>query len=250
MKRLMPRQVLDESTKNRAHVLEASERSFSGHFPKIRKTIAKVGRDRKKASMVLAHLAVVNHRLPKLGSPVEGTLNAIETLLADSGVIELSDAVMIHAANRALNCKAPCHRKGKNSFADAVMLETYIDALRVSDAGKRFAFFTDNHIDFSVTDGNFKLPHPDFASSFGRIGSMYFISLAECLRKIDPSLVSEVEWMATQEQPRGISEVLVAHELLFDQVWHNRHKYHEWEIKRGKVKVVSGRNGTRYSRST
>jgi len=179
MKLLVPRLVLGEFRKNRVRVLKASERSLTGHFQEARKAIAKVGGDRKKVSMVLAHLADVSHKLPKLGSPVESTLNAIETLLADSEVIEPSDAVMIRAANRALNREAPCHHKNKNSIADAVILETYIDASKTRGAWNRFAFVTDNHIDFSVTDGNFKLPHPDFASSFSKIRSMYVVGPAK-----------------------------------------------------------------------
>jgi hypothetical protein len=146
---------------------------------------------------------------------------------------------MLRAADRALNRKGPCHRDNKNSLADAVILETYIEAANAKGSGQRFAFVTDNHSDFSVCDGNFKLPHPDFASAFSKIRSMYFINLAECLRKIDPSFVSEVEWFARQEQPRGISELIAAHELLFDQVWYIRHKYYMREIAKGKVRIVS-----------
>lgn len=239
MKLLVPRQVLDEFKRNRARVLKVSERSFTGHLQEVRKAVAKVGGDKKKATMVLAHLAEVNHKLPQIGRPVETTLDAIGKLLTDAEIIEPTDAVMLRAADRALNRKAPCHRENKNSMADAVILETYFEAAKAKGAGQRFAFVTDNHADFSVTDGNFKLPHPDFASSFSKIRSMYFTNLAECLRKIDPSFVSEVEWFALREQPRGISELIKAHELLFDQVWYNRHKYHAWEIARGKVKVVT-----------
>lgn len=239
MKLLVPRQVLNEFKNNRARVLKASERNFTGHLQEVRNAITKVGGDKKKTNMVLAHLADVNHKLPQLGRPVEATLEAIEKLLTGTEIIEPTDAVMLRAADRALNRKAPCHRDNKNSLADAVILETYIEAAKAKGVGQRFAFVTDNYTDFSVVNGNFKLPHPDFASAFSKIRSMYFINLAECLRKIDPSFVSEVEWFSLQEQPRGISELIKAHELLFDQVWYNRHKYHMWEIEKGKVKIVT-----------
>ena len=239
MRLLVPRQVLDEFRKNRARVLKASERSFTGHFQEVRRAINKVGGDKKKTTMVLDYLADVNHKLPQLGRQVEVTLDAIEKLLAGSALIEPSDAVMLRAADRALKRKAPCHRDNKNSLADAVILETYVESTNAKRTGQRFAFVTDNHTDFSVVQGNFKVPHPDFTSAFSKMRSMYFISLAECLRKIDPSLVSEVEWFALQDRPRGISELIKAHELLFDQVWYNRHKYHMREIEKGKVKIVT-----------
>ena len=79
----------------------------------------------------------------------------------------------------------------------------------------------------------------DIAGSFSKIKSMYFISLAECLRKIDPSFVSEVEWFALREDPRGISELIKEHEILCDKLWYGHHKHHEWEIAKGKVKLVT-----------
>jgi len=238
MKLLVPRQVLDEFKKNRARVLKASERSFAGHLREVRKAVTKVGGPKKKTDMILAHLNEVNHKLPQLGRPVEQTLDAIEKLLTDADVIEASDTVMLRAADRALKQKAPCHRDNKNSLADAVIIETYVEASKDGARGDRFAFVTDNHVDFSAIDGNFKLPHPDIAAAFSKIRSMYFINLAECLCRIDPGFVSEIEWFAKQEQPRGIKELIDAHELLFDQVWYNRHKYHMWEIEKGKVKIV------------
>lgn len=98
-------------------------------------------------------------------------------------------------------------------MADAVIIETYIEASAAGVRGDRFAFVTDNYVDLSVTDGNFKLPHTDIASRFSKIRSMYFINLAECLRKIHSGFVSEVEWFAKQEQPRSIKVLIDAHEL-------------------------------------
>ena len=92
MKLLVPHLVVDEFRRNRARVLKASERSLTGHFQEVRNAVNKVGGDKKKTKLVLAHLAEVNHQLPKLGSPVEGTLDAIEALFAKSEIIEASDA--------------------------------------------------------------------------------------------------------------------------------------------------------------
>lgn len=239
MRLLVPRQVLDEFKRNRSRVVKASERSFTGHLQEVRRAIAKVGGPKKKTEMVLAHLADVNHKLPQLGRPVEQTLDEIEKLLTSAEIIEPSDAVMLRAAQRALHRKAPCHHENKNGIADAIILETYLERLKSKSTGERYAFVTDNHTDFSGSNGSFKVPHPDLASAFSKIKSMYFINLAECLRKVDPSFVSEAEWLADHEKPRGITELLKAHHQLTDQVWYNRHKESEWEIRQGKLKVVS-----------
>lgn len=239
IKLLVPRLVVDEFRRNRARVLKASERSLMGHFQEVRNAVNKVGGEKKKTKLILAHLAEITHKLPKLGSPVVGTLDAIDKLFEKAEIIEASNEVLLRAADRALNRKAPCHRDNKNSMADAVIFETYVDAARSRAVGQRFAFVTDNTSDFSIPVGNNKLPHPDVAGSFSKIRSMYFTNLVECLRRINSSLVREVQWFALQDQPRGIAELIGAHELLFDQVWYTRHKFHMWEIEQGKVKIVT-----------
>jgi len=238
MKLIVPTQVVDEFNRNRARVAKAADKSLSGHIREVRKAVMKVGGDKKKTQMVLAHLAEVNHKLPQLGRPIEQTLDEIEKLLDEAVAVPPSDAVMRRAAERALRLAAPCQRVNKNSIADAVVFETYSEVVGAGLARDRFAFVTDNHHDFSAED-HFKLPHPDIASRFSKIKSMYFVSLAECLRKIDPSFVSEVEWFALREKPRGISELLKEHEILRDRLWYGHHKYHEWEISKGKVKLVT-----------
>ena len=238
MQLIVPRQVVDEFKRARPRVAKTAERSYASHFQEIRRAIDKVGGDTRKRTSALKYLADVQHKLPQLGRPVEATLDEIEKLLAKADIIEPSQSVLVAAGQRALHRKAPCHTD-KNSMGDAVILETYFEQAANRGTGRRYAFVTDNYTDFSVPNGNRKLPHPDFSSHFSKIRSMYFTNLAECLRKIDSSFVSEVEWFAAHEEQRGISDLMREHELLLDQVWYNRHKYHMREIKTGKVKVVT-----------
>ena len=125
-------------------------------------------------------------------------------------------------------------------MADAVLIETYAECIRGKAAsGGRFAFVTHNKSDFSIENGNHKLPHPDFASLFSRIKSLYFINLPEALRRVEPSLVTDImlEHSWTQE-PRGLTEILEAEDLLFNQVWYNRHWNLRIGIEKGNIKVV------------
>jgi hypothetical protein len=108
-----------------------------------------------------------------------------------------------------------------------------------SAAGQRFAFVTHNKHDFSVANGNQTLPHPYIAAYFSRIKSLYFINLAELLRRIEPSLVSDVMFeLSWSEEPRGLSEILKAEDLLFHQVWYNRHWGLRIGVEEGRIKVV------------
>jgi hypothetical protein len=124
-------------------------------------------------------------------------------------------------------------------MADAIIIETYAEFVRSGTPGVRFAFVTHNKADFSVENGNQKLPHPDIAKCFSRIKSLYFINLAEALRRVEPSLVTDImiEHSWTQE-PRGLTEILDAEDLLFHHVWYNRHWGLRIGVQSGKIKVV------------
>jgi hypothetical protein len=190
---------------------------------------------------VLGYLSDVDHRIPIIGGAAEGTLARIDAALAAATCIEVSDRAKVLAADRALHRKAPCHHENKNSMADAMLIETYFECVRTGGAaGQRFAFVTHNKHDFSLANGNQKLPHADLAGSFSKIKSMYFINLVECLRRIDPTRVTYAMWEQEWEQePRSLSDILDAMDRLTTQVWYNRHKNLAWRIANGKHKIVS-----------
>jgi hypothetical protein len=70
---------------------------------------------------------------------------------------------------------------------------------------------------------------------------MYFITLADLIRKIDGVyLESDVlTAMGYEFEPRGLSEIFAAMDELTEQVWLNRHMNLRWEVKHGKIKVVT-----------
>jgi hypothetical protein len=238
---LVPRIVLNEFQKNRNRVAKSSAKSLSTHFNFVKDAIRRADGDKKQKDRVLGYLSDVDHRIPILGGAAEGTLARIDTIFAAATVIEASDDVKVRAADRALHRKAPCHHENKNSMADAVLIETYFECVRtMNGAGQRFAFVTHNKHDFSLANGNQKLPHADFAGSFSKIKSMYFINLAECLRRIDAMRVTYAMWEQEWEQdPRSLAEMLDAMDRLTTQVWYNRHKYLAWQVEKGKHKIVS-----------
>ena len=128
---------------------------------------------------MLRQLNDVDHRLPTLGEAAVETIGRIEKLLAGAPVIELSEAVKLRAAERAIDKRAPFHRQ-RNGIDDAILIETYAGAVAAKAAvGIRFAFVTHNTKDFSHPSANNKLPHPDIAGCFSRVRSLYFITLGE-----------------------------------------------------------------------
>jgi hypothetical protein len=236
---IVPRVVLDEFRRNRERVAKESARSLSAHFRLVKEAVGKVAGDKRKTRVVLSHLDDVNHKIPIIGGAAAGTLDRIEKLLTASPIIEPSEAVKLYAAQRALDRKAPFHRE-KNAMADAILIETYTACLRDKAAsGVRFAFVTHNKSDFSIGDGNHRTPHADFADLFSRVKSLYFINLPEALRRVEPSLVTDImlEQSWTQE-PRGLTEMLESEDLLFHQVWYNRHWNLRVGVEEGRIKLV------------
>ena len=238
---VLPRTVVDEFRKNRERVAKASARSLASHFGQVKDAIKRVDGDKRQKEQVLGFLADIDHRIPLLGGAAEGTLQRIEELFKKTTVIEPSDQAKARAADRGINRKAPCHHENKNSTADAVLIETYLEYVKLNaGAGQRFAFVTHNKNDFSVANGNQKLPHADIAAGFSKIKSMYCINLADCLRRIDPTRVTdlmlELEW---DQQPRGLTEILKWIDRLTTQVWHNRHMNREYLIEKGIIKIVT-----------
>jgi hypothetical protein len=180
----------------------------------------------------------VGHKVPFVGGQVEGNLDRIEKLLDAAQHLQPSNAAMLRAADRALNKKAPCHHDNKNSMADALLIEMYADLVKAAPGGERLAFVTHNKSDFGAP--NARRPHPDIAPHFSRVKSLYSISLAEVLRRIDPSMVSHLVWEQSWEQePRGLHELLKAEDLLFHQVWYNRKMVTRERIEDGRLRIVT-----------
>jgi len=235
---ILPRTVIDEFVRNKARIIEESSRSLSSTLKRVKEAVEKFGDPRKK-NAVLRQLNDVDHRLPLLGEAAVHTVGRIEELFAHAPVIEISDAVKLRAAQRAIDKRAPFHRQ-RNGIDDAILMEVYADAVAAKAIpGSRFAFVTHNTKDFGHPSANNKLPHPDIAACFSRVRSLYFITLGEALRRVRPAqfadLMIEQEWV---EEPRRLTEIVDTIGELIDKVWYNRHQVTREKIERGETKIV------------
>jgi PIN domain len=197
---IVPSIVLDEFRRNRERIANESAKSLSTNIRIVKDAVDRVGGDKKRMRAVLSHLDDVNHKIPIVGGAAAGTLDRIEKFLVASAIIESSASAKLRAAERGIEKKAPFHH-GKNAMADSTIIETYAECTHDKAAARiRFAFVTHNKNDFSAADSSQKLPHPDLADIFSRVKSLYFINLPEALRRVEPSLVSEV---MLEQSPRN-----------------------------------------------
>lgn len=235
---VLPRTVVDEFARNKARVIEESSRSLSSNLKRVKEVVEKFG-DPKKKNMVLSQLNDVDHRLPTLGEAAVDTISRIEKLFASASIIEISDAVKLRAAQRAIDKRAPFHRQ-RNGMDDAILIEVYKDVVGAKATGRnRFAFITHNTKDFSHPNANNKLPHPDIEDCFSRVRSLYFITLGEALQRIQPkqfkNLMVELKWV---EEPRRLTEIVEAIDEFVTKVWYNRHQITREKIEEGIIKIV------------
>lgn len=235
---ILPRTVYDEFTRNKPRIADEGGRSLSSVLKRVKEVVEKFADGRRKR-IVLEQLNDVDHKIPILGEIAIESIGRIEKLFNASTIIEASNDVKLRAAQRAIERKAPFHRQ-RNGIDDSILIETYADVVKGKKApGIRFGFVTHNTKDFSHPGANDKLPHPDIASFFSKIRSLYFISFAEALRRVQPTLVSDLmieqEW--TQE-PRRLTEIVETMGELLDKIWYNRHQVLREKIESGSIKLV------------
>jgi hypothetical protein len=163
----------------------------------------------------------------------------IERLFGAARILEIADALKLRAAQRAIDKKAPFHRE-RNSMADAVLIEAYGDIVATTRTrGIRFAFVTHNIKDFSQGNGDTRVPHPDLASHFSKIRSLYSNNLGELLKRIDPELLAELQFDEEFTfEPRSASQIFSESEDLAKKIWYDHHQMRRQMIEDGKIRIV------------
>ncbi|WP_271400150.1 PIN domain-containing protein [Salinicoccus roseus] len=247
---ILPRTIIDEFERNKDRIVEQSGRSLSSTLKRVKKVIDKFGDPEQKMD-VITQLNDVDHRLPMLGEAAADMVNQIERLFSSTPIIEISDAVKIRSAQRAIDKRAPFHRQ-RNGIGDAILIEVYADAVREKEVVEnRYVFISHNTHDFSHQEKNNKLPHPDIEEYFSSTKSFYFITLGEALKYIQPEefddLMIEYNWL---EEPRRLTEIIEAIEELGTKVWYNRHQVLREKVEEGIIQIVEEENFPIKSHST
>jgi hypothetical protein len=220
---LVPRIVVEEFQRNKPKIVTDNTRSLAAAFKRVKEAVDNFG-DPKQKRRALDQLNDVDHRLPQLAETAHGSIATIEKLLATAEVLEATDQIVVRAARRGIEQKAPFHRN-RNGMADSIIIELYAECVSAKvERGTRFGLVTHNIHDFSTPNDHQEAPHPDIESLFSKIKSVYFIRLADAVKRVRPELVSEM--MLEHEElfvPRPLSEIVEAANELCDKVWYDRH---------------------------
>lgn len=236
---ILPRIVMEEFERNKERVIADSKRSLSSHFKQVREALVRFAPEEGRDA-TLSQLHEVDHRIAVGGEAINDAIDIIEKLFATAPQIELTDSVKARAADRAIAKVAPFHRQ-RNGIDDAILLETYIDALAArTDPEDVFGFVTHNIHDFSEKGGDSRLPHPDLVALFDGTASRYATALGPLLGEFAEDLLEEIRFDREYGQdPRKLSELLEADEKLATQIWYGR----KWGIidavESGRQKKVS-----------
>ncbi|AMS23644.1 hypothetical protein AYK59_27195 [Pseudomonas synxantha] len=222
---IMPQIVIEEFARNRDRVMAASRASLSSHFKSVREAIVQFAPE-EGLEATLKQLNEVDHRVATGGEAVNEAVGLIEKLFGQTTPVPVSDNIKVRAADRAIAKIAPFHRQ-MNGIGDAIIIETYIDALAVRKDDDVFAFVTHNIHDFSQKGADTRFPHPDLASLFDGVRSRYETNLSALLSEFASDLIEETRFEREYSQdPRQLSELLEAESKLTTQVWYNR----KWNI--------------------
>ena len=235
---IIPRIVFEEFERNKDRIIRESSQSLSGVFKRVKEIVDKFGDPGKKQS-ILDGLNDIDFKIPTLGESAIFSISRIQKLFKEATISEITDDIKLHAVQRAIERKAPFHLN-KNSINDAIIIETYANYVQNSNSANiRFSFVTHNKKDFSMPNGNEKLPHSDFVDYFSKIKSHYFINLGEAVKRIRPELVTDImienEWF---EEPRSLTEIQEAEGEFFEKIWYNRHQNLAYMISKGRIKLI------------
>lgn len=220
---LVPQIVLDEFERNHGRVESSMTRSMSAHFRRVRDEIEEHGQGDGRAA-ALNELDNLTHRVPLVKQMATRNFDDVRDLLAKGQLLEPSADDYHRAVQRGLEKKPPFHR-GKNSIADALLIELYRSAVTTpaTDPADQHCFVSSNSKDFSMVDGDDRLPHPDLAELFAEPRSHYFTSLRDAMAAMFPDEFGEMlDEFDLREEPRSYDEIQAAEQEMFDRIWYDR----------------------------
>jgi PIN domain len=219
---LVPPVVLEEFSRNRMRSEAAVTTRVLDRLRQLRRELREYAGE-KHEQIWLAETA---QHIPLVNAMAPQNYREIDELLRSGTTAEPTDLEYTRVVQRGLNRRAPFTAE-KNSTADALIIETY--ARQLANTNDVYAFVTSNHKDFSLPNGDYRLPHPDVADLFDGVRSRYIYQVQGLHELLVDQLGNEyleeyheVEFLIDDEEPRTLAEIIEAAAEYFDRVWYVR----------------------------
>jgi hypothetical protein len=221
---LVPALIIEEFSRNRLRSEAAVTTSVLDRLRQLRRELREYAGDKHEHIWLTEteqHIPLVNAKAPQ-------NFREIDELLRAGMILEPGEPEYARAVQRGLGRRAP-FTSGKNSVADALLIEIYAAQISGTGGPDSYVFVTSNYRDFSVPDGDRRQPHPDLAGLFDGTRSRYAYEV-EGLHQVlleqfgDEYLEEqgEVEFQISEEEPRTLAEIAEAEREFFDKVWYVR----------------------------
>lgn len=227
---LVPNVVVEEFDRNRDRVAATMTTSVASRFNALRQDLVFYADVDEQTRQVVDDLS---RHVPLIGAMTTRNFTEIRDLLTGGRSIGQTEDVWRRVVDRGLRKAAPFHR-GRNSVADSVLIETYVDEVGGAAADDVLAFVTSNHDDFSLTTGDKRCPHEDLAEAFDGTSSLYALGvdgLNTVLKDYFGDLLSELfDEVDIRDEPRRLGEILAAEKEISDRIWYDRTMEHEVEL--------------------
>jgi hypothetical protein len=254
---LVPPVVIEEFDRNRVRSETAVTTSVLDRLRQLRRELREYAGE-KHEQIWLAETA---QHIPLVNAMAPQNHREIDELLCSGMTVEPTDLECARAVQRGLNRRAPFTAE-KNSTADALIIETYASQIALADTDDVYAFVTSNHKDFSLPNGDHRLPHHDLADLFDGARSRYIYQVEGLHELLVDQLGDEyleeyyeVEFLINDEEPRTLAEIIEAEGEYFDRVKYVRSVVHSDEEDpalsdevRARIRTVRERVESAYGR--
>jgi hypothetical protein len=225
---LVPPLVIEEFENNRPRSEAAVTKSVLARLRQLRRELHEFAGEKHEhvwLEETEQHIPLVNVMAPQ-------NFREIAELLSKGTKLKPTATDRTRVIQRGLEKRAP-FSAGKNSVADALLIEMYATQLKKAGPADVYCFVTSNHRDFSASNGDHRQPHPDLADIFSSPQSRYLYLVdglhAALLDYLGDEFVEEyeeVEFLIGEEEPRTLAEIVDAMEEFFDRVWYVRSIVH------------------------
>ncbi|MGA6129125.1 MULTISPECIES: PIN domain-containing protein [unclassified Microbacterium] len=231
---MVPPLIVDEFDRNRERVEAAMTSSVASRFKALRQDLLLYADDDEQSMRVIDDLS---RHVPLVGAMTLRNFTDIRELLVGARTIVPSDRAERRVIERGLQKSAPFHR-GRNSVADALLIEAYADEALDTQEPDVYAFVTSNSDDFSLATGDKRLPHDDISMVFDGVRSIFALGVDGLDAVMRGYFGDEAEELFNEvdfrEEPRRLDEILAAETEMFDRIWYHRSLQHDYRLEKAR----------------